>query len=67
MYTVIEIQKSTSSAVLTFTADSMAEAQKIYHEKLAFAAVSTVPFHKVILLGEMLEILREEIYTHPVI
>ena len=63
MYTIIEIQKSDTSAVLTFTANSAEEAQKIYHEKLAFAAVSTVPYHKVIMLGDMLDICREEMYT----
>lgn len=65
MYTILEIQKTAeTTAVLTYTANSAQQAQQIYHEKLAYAAMSTIPVHKVIMLGDMLEICREEMYTH---
>lgn len=65
MYTIIEIQKTTdNTTVLTYTANTTEQAQQIYHEKLAYAAISSVPYHKVMLLGNMLDVCREEMYTH---
>ena len=65
MYTILEIQKTEEAvAVLTYTANDPNTAQQIYHEKLAYAAVSTIPIHKVMLIGTELEICREEAYQH---
>lgn len=51
-YVVIEIQTSAAGAisVLTFTHDTLPEAQSKYHSVLSYAAVSDLPIHSCVLL-----------------
>lgn len=60
MYIIIEIQTNDNGTVgtLVYTAQTWKQAQQIYHEKLAYAAMSTLPRYAVALMdnsGNMLE------------
>ena len=52
MYIIIEIQTNAdfTIGILTYTADTWRGAQQIYHEKLAYAAMSTLPRYAVVLM-----------------
>lgn len=65
MYIIIEIQTNVNFTVgiLTYTADTWRGAQQIYHEKLAFAAQSTLPRYAVVLLDNSGNLLESRYYT----
>ena len=65
MYIIIEIQTNTNGAlgVLTTTADNWRLSQKIYHEKLMYAAQSTLPRFAVALLDNSGNLLESRYYT----
>ena len=69
MFHIIEIQTAgDSSAVVTpipVTADRN-EAESIYHQKMAYAAVSSVPVHSVALLSETGCVLMNGSYKHEI-
>lgn len=54
MYIVIEIQKNAEGQVATLvsTFTNQNEAESKYHEILKYAAVSTLPKHSAVILGE---------------
>lgn len=65
MYIIIEIQTNADSTVgiLTYTAQSWRQAQQIYHEKLAYAAMSTLPCYAVSLLDSHGNVQESRYYT----
>lgn len=65
MYIIIEIQTNSdfSVGILTYTADTWRGAQQIYHEKLAFAAQSTLPRYAVVLLDNSGNVQESRYYT----
>lgn len=65
MYIIIEIQTNADFTVgiLTYTADTWRGAQQIYHEKLAYAAMSTLPRYAVSLLDNSGRVLESRYYT----
>ena len=65
MYIIIEIQTNAdfSVGILTYTATTWRQAQQIYHEKLAYAAMSTLPRYAVSLLDNSGNVLESRYYT----
>lgn len=65
MYIIVEIQTLEGGAlgVLTTTADSWRQAQKIYHEKLMYAAQSTIPCYAVCLMDQVGNVQEKQYYT----
>lgn len=65
MYVIIEIQTNANGAlgVLTYTASTWRQAQQIYHEKLAYAAQSTLPCYAVALLDNHGNLQESRYYT----
>lgn len=61
---IIEIQKGDTLAVLHEENESTNIAEQIYHTKLSYAAVSTVPVHSVILLTDDGRVVKSESYYH---
>ena len=68
MYLVIEIQTNVdlTLGILTYTAESWKMAQKIYHEKLAYAAQSKLPCFAVSLLDSHGNVLESRFYNNEV-
>lgn len=68
MYIILEIQKNEQGtvSVQSFTYEDSATAENKYHTCLAYAAVSTVPVHTVVMMNEMAVVLKYEYYEHPV-
>lgn len=65
MYIIIEIQTNENScAVLDDVQQERNQAESVYHDKLHYAAVSTVPIHSVSLLNDAGERLKGETYYH---
>lgn len=66
MYIIIEIQTNANSTVgiLTYTAQNWRQAQQIYHEKLAYAAMSTLPRYAVSLLDSSGNVLESRYYSN---
>lgn len=64
-YIIIEIQTNTNGAlgILTYTAETWRQGQQIYHEKLAYAAMSTLPRYAVALLDNSGNLLESRCYT----
>ena len=55
MYHIIEIQTTGNSSVIVTPIPSAAdlnEAESIYHQKMSYAAISSIPVHSVVLLNE---------------
>ena len=65
MYIIIEIQTNDNGTVgtLVYTAQTWRNAQQIYHEKLAYAAMSTLPRYAVSLLDNSGRVLESRYYT----
>lgn len=65
MYIIIEIQTNANGTlgILTYTAQEWRNAQQIYHEKLAYAAMSTLPRYSVVLLDNSGNMLESRYYT----
>lgn len=64
MYYVIEVQTSTTGAVIPFTFDNRQDAEAKYHSLLSVAATSSVPKHGAIMFDENLFIVNQEVYKH---
>ena len=68
MYAVIELQtdESGSMAVVTpiETRETVEAAESLAHQKLAAAAVSSVPIHTVVVLNEYGTKIMEKCYRH---
>ena len=68
MFIVLEIQKNLDgtgaivSPIPVF--DNRPEAESCWHSKLAFACISTVPIHTIILLDDDANTIRRETYLH---
>lgn len=65
MYIIIEIQTNANGTlgILTYTAQDWRQAQQIYHEKLAYAAMSTLPRYAVSLMDNSGRVLESRYYT----
>lgn len=63
---IIEIQHSNDGAtsVLNVVKADRSEAEQLYHNTLAYAAVSTVNVHSVVMLDEYGERIKGETYYH---
>ena len=69
MYHIIEIQTNgSSSAIVTPipSAETKNEAESIFHQKLAYAAISEVPFHSVVLIDDRGIVSMSGTYEHGV-
>mgnify|MGYP003297674885 CR=1 FL=1 len=68
MYIIIEIQTNADQTlgILTYTAESWRMAQKIYHEKLAYAAQSELPCYSVSLLDSHGNVQESRYYNNEV-
>lgn len=66
MYIIIEIQTTANGelGILTYTSDTWRGAQQIYHEKLAYAAMSTLPRHAVVLMDNSGHVQESRYYTN---
>jgi len=67
MFHIIEIQTAGNSSVIVtpipVTADKN-EAESIYHQKMSYAAVSSVPIHSVVLLQDDGTVVMNGSYEH---
>lgn len=67
MYIIVEIQKTGDQvATLVNTAATINQAESVYHQILAAAAISQVPLHSAILMTDAGTPLRYESYSHEV-
>ena len=64
MYIVIELQTTTSTAVLTSTYDDLAKAYQKFYTILAAAAVSSVPCHTAVILTETGQVVESKTFAH---
>lgn len=66
MYTVIEMQTSngTTTVLTPVVKLNRDEAEQEYHLKLAYAAVSVVEIHTVVLLNAEGQTIKKECYKH---
>ena len=66
MYIIIEIQTTANGelGILTHVSDTWRGAQQLYHEKLAYAAMSTLPRYAVALLDNSGRVLESRYYTN---
>ena len=66
MYTVIEMQTTgeTMSVLTPVVKSDRNTAEQEYHMKLAYAAVSAVEYHTVVLLNAEGQTLKKECYKH---
>lgn len=64
MFYVIEIQTSTTGAIIPFVFTNRNEAEAKYHDLLRVAAVSQVPKHGAMLFTDDLFVLKSEVYNH---
>ena len=64
MFYVIEIQTSTTGAVIPFVFDNRNEAEAKYHALLSIASTSTVPKHGAMLFNDDGFIIKSEVYNH---
>lgn len=68
MYIVIEIQKmsDTQAAVVTpfYTAENFYTAQSEFHRLCSIAAISSVPWHTVLIMGDGGFIYKKETFVH---
>ena len=67
IYIIIEIQKSNDGTVAVVppaTYDNVAQAEQAYHTALAYAAVSNVDVHSVVMLKDNGDLVKKETYYH---
>lgn len=68
MYIVLEVQKNldgTGAIVAPIPVyNTLPEAESCWHSKLAYACISTVPIHTIILLDDDANTIRRETYLH---
>lgn len=67
-YIIMELQTYADGTVGTLveTADNYNQAKSVYHQKLASAAISTVPIHAVVILNSDGVVSDQESYKHEV-
>ena len=68
-FIVLELQTYADGTVGTLieTADNYNQAKSIFHQKLASAAISTVPIHSVVILNCDGVVSDQESYRHEVV
>lgn len=64
IFYVIELQSSTTGAVISFAFTNQPDAEAKYHELLSVAAKSAVPKHGAMLISEDGFLIKEEFYDH---
>ena len=68
MYIVLEVQKNLDGTGAIVTPipvyNTLPEAESCWHSKLAYACISTVPIHTIILLDDDANTIRRETYLH---
>lgn len=67
MYIIQEIQTFADHTVHLLDPvqrDDIQEAESVFHQKLGYAAVSTLPVHAVVILDETGDVKKREFYTH---
>ena len=64
IFYVIELQSSTTGAVISFAFTNQPDAEAKYHELLSVAAKSAVPKHGAMLISEDGFVVKEEFYDH---
>lgn len=66
MYIIIEIQTNDNGSIgiLSYTSDTWRGAQQIYHEKLAYAAMSTLPRYAVVLMDNSGHVQESRYYSN---
>ena len=67
MFHIIEIQTTGDTSVVVTPISSSAdrnEAESIFHQKMSYAAVSSVPVHSVVLLSETGCVIMNGSYQH---
>lgn len=66
IFYVIELQSSTTGAVISFAFTNQPDAEAKYHELLSVAAKSAVPKHGAMLISGDGFVIKEEFYDHTV-
>lgn len=66
IFYVIELQTTTTGAVISFAFNNQPDAEAKYHELLAVAAKSAVPKHAVLLVSDDGFVIKQETYNHTV-
>lgn len=62
---IVEIQKNADGvSCITTTHETRSEAEQKYHQTLAFAAVSSVDAHSVVMLDDYGTKIKSEVYHH---
>lgn len=64
IFYVIELQTTTTGAVISFAFNNQPDAEAKYHELLSVAAKSAVPKHGAMLISEDGFMIKEEFYDH---
>lgn len=68
MFIVLEVQKNLdgTGAIVTPipTFNTLPEAESCWHSKLAYACISSVPIHTILLLDDDANVKRRETYLH---
>lgn len=64
IFYVIELQSSSTGAVISFAFNNQPDAEAKYHELLAIAAKSAVAKHGAMLISEDGFVVKEEFYDH---
>ena len=67
MFVILELQASANDVAIVppVKYQTRAEEEQAYHQTLAYAAVSAVPVHSVLLMTGEGQVLRSESYKHP--
>ena len=68
-YIILELQTNADGTVgtLVTTADTYNEAKSAYHQKLAYAAISSVHIHAVVIMNSDGVVSDQESYRHEVV
>lgn len=67
MYIIQEIQTAADGSVLLLPPalqEDLQQAESLFHQTLAYAAVSDLPVHAVVILDETGAVKKREYYTH---
>lgn len=66
MYYIIEIQKTddNTSSCLVHNANDGLHGESVYHQILSYAAISSIPYHSVILIDDKCNPIYQKTYKH---
>ena len=64
IFYVIELQSSTTGAVISFAFNNQPDAEAKYHELLSVAAKSAVAKHAILLISDDGFVIKQETYNH---